>query len=87
MTIHVKPHLEAVLQAQVDAGNFPDVEAALEAAILALEDAASGNDDIDHEDLDWTKPYIQEGLADAAAGKTHSSEEVRAFIEQRLKAR
>ena len=48
MTIHVKPHLEAVLRAQVDAGNFPDVEAALEAEILSL------HADVDDDDIPTT---------------------------------
>ena len=76
MTIHVKPHLEAVLRAQVDAGNFPSVEEALEAAILALEDAAAGDDDLDDDDLDWMKPLLDEAEADIAAGRTLSHKEV-----------
>ena len=86
MTIHVKPHLEAVLKAQVDVGNFPNVEAALEAAIVALE-VSNIDAGISDDDLEWVKPAIEEGLADAAAGRTHSSEEVWADIEDRLKGR
>ena len=86
MTIHVKPHLEAVLQAQVTAGNFPSIDAALEAAILAL-DVSTIDDVISDDDIEWIKPLIDEGLADAAAGRTHSSEEVWAHIEEQLKAK
>lgn len=84
MTIHVKPHLEAVLKAHVDSGNFPNVEAALEAAILAL-DVSTIDDGLSEDDLEWIRPLIDEGLAAAAAGKTHSSEEVWAHIEEQLK--
>lgn len=86
MTIHVKPHLEAVLEAQVASGHFPSVDAALEAAILAL-DVSTIDDGISDDDLDWVKPYIEEAEAEAAAGKTLSREEVWASIEQRLKPR
>jgi Arc/MetJ-type ribon-helix-helix transcriptional regulator len=70
MTIHVKPHLEAVLKAQVDAGRFPDVEAALEAAIMASEA------DIDDDDIEWMKPLLDEAEAGIAKQGTLSHEEV-----------
>ena len=78
MTIHVKPHLEAVLKAQVDAGNFENMEEALETAILALEDAAGGD-----EDLAWMKPHLDEAEADFAAGRTLSQDEVKAYFAKR----
>ena len=77
MTIHVKPHLEAVLRAQVDAGNFPSLEAALEEAILALE-AKIGDDD-----LEWIKPLLDEAEADVAANGTLSEDEVWTRLEKR----
>jgi Arc/MetJ-type ribon-helix-helix transcriptional regulator len=81
MTIHVKPHLEAVLKAQVDAGHYPDVEAALEAAILAL------HADIDDDDIAWVKPLIDEAEAEIAVKGTLSSEEVQAHFEKRRASR
>ena len=77
MTIHVKPHLEAELKAQVDAGNFPDVEAALEAAILSL------HADIDDDDIAWMKPLLDEAEAGIAKHGTLSHEEVWARLEAR----
>lgn len=77
MNIHVKPHLEAVLKAQVDAGNFPDLEAALEAAILGLEDLSEAGH------LDWVKSQLDEADADFAAGRSFSHEEVVASIARR----
>ena len=70
MTIHVKRHLEAVLRAQVDAGNFPSLDAALEAAILAL-DA-----EIDDDDIAWIKPMLDEAEADVVANGSLSEDEV-----------
>lgn len=80
MTIHLKPHLEAVLKAQVDAGNFSDVEEALEAAILALEDAG---DDLHDDDIAWIKPLIDEAEAEIAEKGTLSEDEVRDHFEKR----
>ncbi len=77
MTIHVKPHLEAVLKAQVDAGNFPDVEAALEAAILSL------HADVDDDDIAWMKPLLDEAEAGIAERGTLSHDEVWTRLEKR----
>lgn len=81
MTIHVKPHLEAVLKAQVDAGHFPDVEAALEAAIMAL------GADIDDADVEWTRPLLEEAEADVAAHGSLSEEDVWDRLEKRRASR
>ena len=81
MTIHVKPHLEAVLKAQVDSGHFPDVEAALEAAIMAL------GADIDDSDIEWMKPLVDEAEADVAAHGSLSEDEVWDGLEKRLASR
>ena len=77
MTIAVKPHLEAVLKAQVDAGNFADVEAALEAAIMAL------HADIDDDEIAWMKPLLDEAEAGIAEHGTLSHAEVWARLEKR----
>ena len=82
MTIHVKPHLEAVLKAQVDAGNFADVEAALEAAILALDDPLAEDGDLSDADADWVKPLLDEAEADFAAGRSLSHDEVLALLQK-----
>lgn len=84
MTIHVKPHLEAVLKAQVAAGSFPNVEAALEAAILALQDASGPDQD---GDLSWMKPHLDEAEEDFASGRTVSHEEVKNYFANRRAAR
>ena len=82
MTIHVKPHLDAVLKAQVDAGNFPDVEAAMEAAIMRLDDIGSVDDDLTDDDADWVKPLLDEADADFAAGRSLSHDEVVAQLKK-----
>ena len=83
MTIHVKPHLEAVLKAQVDAGNFPNVEAALEAAILALDDPSAEDGDLTDADAEWVKPLLDEAEADIAVNGTLSEDEVWARLKER----
>ena len=77
MTIHVKPHLEAVLKAEVDAGNFSNVEEALEAAIMSL------HTDIDDGDIAWMKQFADEAEADVAAHGTLSHKEVWADLRRR----
>ncbi len=80
MTIHLKPDLEAILRAQVAAGNFASIEEALEAAILGLAADAQEPDG----DLSWAKPYLAEAEADIAAGRTVGHEDVWARINQRF---
>jgi Arc/MetJ-type ribon-helix-helix transcriptional regulator len=81
MTIHVKPHLEAVLKAQVDAGHFPDVEAALEAAVMAL------GANIDDADIAWMKLLLDEAEADVATHGSLSEDEVWDRLEKRRASR
>ncbi len=80
MTIHVKPHLEAMLKAQVAAGNFPDVEAALEAAIRTLEA------DVDDHEIELVR-LLDEAEAGVAERGTLSHEEVWAKLEKRHKSK
>ena len=77
MTIHVKPHLEAVLKAQVDAGHYPDVESALEAAVMAL------GADVDDADIEWMKPLLDEAEANVAAQGSLPEDEVWARLGKR----
>ncbi len=79
MTIHLKPGLEAILQAQVAAGNFASVEEALEAAVLRL---AAADDEPDG-DLSWAKPLLDEADKAIEEGRTVSEADAFAELEQR----
>lgn len=68
MTIHLRPDLEAILQAQVAAGRFESVDAALEAAIQGMAMAQG--------DLSWATPFLAEADADIAAGRVRTHAQV-----------
>ena len=64
VNIILKPTIAAILEAQVEAGQFASVEDAIAAAVLGVvpdrgEDSA---------DLSWAKSYVDAGLADLDAG-------------------
>ena len=80
MNIRLKPDTEEWLKAQVAEGRFESVESAIEAYVT---DGRAAEEQLDAMDLSWTKPYIEEGLADAAAGRVYPAEE--AFAELRAK--
>ena len=75
MTIRVKPELEAVLVAQVEAGKFSTVDEALEAAILALDDRG---------DVMWAKPLLDDADRQIAAGLTKPHIAVWSALAERL---
>ena len=80
MTIQVKPELEAILKAQVEQGHYPSVEAALEAAVLAL--AADPIDALP--DVAWVKPPETNAAKTVAEGHTFSGEKVWAPLKERF---
>ncbi len=77
MTIHLKPDLQVMLEAEVASGRFLSVEDALEAAVRGLAGKA-------RDDLTWAGPYLAVADADVAAGRTRTHEEVWARIEERI---
>ena len=79
MNIQLKPEFEALLKAQVDLGNYPSLEAALEAAIRTL--AADPIDVVpDGQDLTWAKPVD----ATSAGGRKFTGEKVWAPLKERF---
>ena len=79
MSIRLKPETEEWLKIQVAEGRFSSIEDAVEA--LVADDRAHA--ELDATDLSWAKPYIEEGLADLAAGRTVPAEHV--YTELRAK--
>ncbi len=77
MTIHLKPDLQVILEAEVASGRFLSIEEALEAAVRGLAGEAQ-------DDLSWARPYLAEAEADVAAGRTRTHEKVWARIEERI---
>ncbi len=63
MTITLHPDQEAWLQARVAEGEFASVEAGARQLLAEriAEIATEGEDPLD--DLDWMKPYVDEGIA------------------------
>jgi Arc/MetJ-type ribon-helix-helix transcriptional regulator len=81
MRIELDPRIEAILQAQVAAGQFASIDDALAAAVLgvpALEEAAG--------DLTWAVPFLDEADTAIAEGRTLSETEAFADLEKRLGA-
>jgi Arc/MetJ-type ribon-helix-helix transcriptional regulator len=70
------------LKAQVAAGQYPSIEEGIRAAVDLAQHL---DDDIQDEDLDWAKPYIEEALAEMKAGKGIPADEVFARLKERFK--
>ena len=81
MSIAIRPEIVKLLEAQVAAGRFASVEAAIET--LALDDAAA-EADLAAADLAWAKPYVDKGLADIEAGRTLPGSDVHAYLRARF---
>jgi predicted transcriptional regulator len=77
MNIRLKPDTEEWLRVQVAEGRFESIEQAVE---ILLEEGRLNQEALDLADLSWTKPYIDEGLADLEAGRVHPAEQVHAEI-------
>lgn len=79
MNIRLKPRIEALLKAQVDAGHFETIEDAITAAVLGapVSEAAL-------EDLTWAKPMLDEADRAIARGETLSEQEAYWDLERRL---
>ena len=69
------------LQQQVDAGAFPSIDAAVEAAIQNMI-----GDDLSDDDLMWAKPLVDEGLAQLERGEKSSADDVFARLHAKLRA-
>ena len=83
MEISLKPSTEAYLKAQVASGRFASTGDAIEALARGDEIMQA---DLDAVDLDWAKPYIDNGLADLDAGRVITSEAVHDELRRRFRA-
>ena len=79
MTITLTPEQQQWLAAQVAAGHFPSIEAAVRAAVADFKA-------INTDDLSWAKPYIDRALGSVARGEIVTLEEHRARMASRLDA-
>ncbi len=68
MKFDLDPKITAILEAQVAAGLYPTVAAAVTAAVLGAAPTDAGN-------LAWAKPYLAAADADIQNGQTFSEEE------------
>ncbi len=83
MDIPLKPATEAYLKAQVDSGRFASIGDAIEAFARGDEIIQA---DLDAADLDWTKPYIEKGVADLDAGRVIAANVVHDELRRRFRA-
>ena len=78
ITLTLTPEQEEALRAQVTAGRFTSVEAAISFAV-------------DHftppeiSDLSWAKPYVDEARAQIERGETVTLDEFNAHVDEKLK--
>ena len=78
MTITLTPEQQRRLEADVAAGNFVSVEAAVRFAVdhlIAIETT----------DLSWAKPYLDEARAEVARGEYVTHDEFKREIAERIK--
>jgi antitoxin ParD1/3/4 len=68
MTISLTPEQQAWLKAHVERGEFRSID---EAARQLIDERMAEEAD----DLAWAKPYVDEALADVAAGKVLTRQE------------
>lgn len=73
------------LEAEVAAGRFASVDAAAQAIIAERMAENAEADGIDLDDLDWTKPFLEEALKGIARGETITLDEFNAEM-TRLRA-
>jgi antitoxin ParD1/3/4 len=86
MTITLHPDQEAWLQARVAEGEFASVEAAARQLLAEriAEISTEGEDPLD--DLDWMKPYVDEGIAAIERGEIVTLEQHLAELDAKLAA-
>ena len=81
--LKLTPEQEEALQAQVAAGHFASIEAAISCAI----DHFTPHTARELGDLSWAKPYIDEARASLERGEGIPAEQVFAEIDARLRQR
>ena len=79
MNVSLTPELERFVKDQVDAGRYQTASEVVREGLRFLLER--------HEAIESINRKIERGLADVAAGRTHSPEEARAILRARRKAR
>jgi antitoxin ParD1/3/4 len=77
MNIALSPEQQKFLEAEVAAGHFPSIEAAVG---FALDHLIPGN----LSDLSWAKPYVDEARAALARGEHISIDDYRRRLAERI---
>jgi antitoxin ParD1/3/4 len=80
MTITLTPEQQKWLEAEVAAGRFVSVEEAVRLAV------AEFMLPLNTDDLDWTKPYLDEARAQIARGEYVTDDEFKKELDQRIKS-
>ena len=83
MTITLNPDQEARIKARVASGDFASIE---EAARQLIDEALVERALEENDDMAWTKPYVDEALAEVERGEEITLEEHEARNDARLAA-
>ena len=78
ITIELTPDQQRHLEAEVAAGPFASIEAAVK---IAIENLLPG----DESDLDWAQPLVEEARGEVANGDAISGQEVRELLDRRIR--
>lgn len=81
MTISLNPELQQFLQSQVDAGNFPTVQAAIEASVRLMQEMDATT--LSEETLD----AIDEAERQIERGEVYTADEVKRMLSEKLGVR
>ena len=79
MNVHLSPEHEKWLSEQVASGAFASIYAAVAWAIESMIPVAD-------DDLEWTRPYLEQGDASLARGDGVPGDEFLARLDRRLEA-
>ncbi|MBW0003121.1 MAG: hypothetical protein JO216_06510 [Hyphomicrobiales bacterium] len=72
MTLTLTPEQEAWLAAHVASGDFASTEDAIHRMIAA---GMAERAELEHDDLTWAKPYVDEAIADVELGEVLTLED------------
>jgi antitoxin ParD1/3/4 len=86
MSITLTPEQETWIKARVATGDFASVEEAARQLIDERIAELANDEDGEHDDMAWAKPYVDEARADIARGDVITLEEHRARNAARLAA-
>jgi predicted transcriptional regulator len=86
MNVKLTPEHEAWIRRELAAGRFTSIEQAVGTAVERFM-MQEENPEAFEDDLEWAKPLIAEGIADADAGRLKTPEQVMERVRAHLRAK